>query len=209
MFLSYDGQGIKRIDFQWGAYYWGIPIVDVRKLLEGRFVDPQTGLSLLPESMHAAIINAVKNTYGGADRYRDLLLEHGYHVMGSGERLRWLAGRALSRPFSSLFGLVRTMLIYFSRLVYPSGLMLYGADPALLRCSRTLNYLFQGRISEAAIGPAFFRSRLLSELCIISNKDLADIDISSCQDLQIIEESVVSYLRRKRARLPGSLVKIA
>jgi len=27
--------------------------------------------------------------------------------------------------------------------------------------------------------------------------------------LQIIEESVVSYLRRKRARLPGSLVKIA
>lgn len=209
LFVSNGGTGIKRIDFQWNAYYWGIPIADVGELLKSRTTDPATGLSVLPESMHAMIINAVKNVYGGADRYRDLLSKHGYHVMGRGERRRWLAGRVLSRPFSSLFGLARTMLIYLGRLVYPSGLMLYGADPALLRNSRTLNYLFQGRVREAGIGQAFIRSRLFSELCIISNKDLADIDISSCSDLQDIEQRVVSFLRKNRSRLPRLLAKVA
>ena len=159
--------------------------------------------------MHAVIINAVKNAYSGADSYRDLLTKYGYHVMGSRERLRWLAGRVLSRPFSSLLGLTGTMVIYLGRLVYPSGLMIYGAAPALLQNSRALNYLFQGRIRESPIGPAFIRSRLLSELCIISNKDLADIDISSCTDLQDIEQIVVSFLRRKRSWLPRFLAIIA
>ena len=209
LFLSNHNADIKRIDFQWGAYYWGIPIADIGRLLEGRFIDPTTGLSLLPEPMHAAIIDAVKNAYGGADRYRDLLSKHSYHVMESGERLSWLAGRVLSRPFSSMLGLARTMVIYLGRLVNPSGLIIYGAAPALLHNSRTLNYLFQGRVRESAIGPAFIRSRLLSELCIISNKALADIDISSCLNLQEIEERVVSFLRTKRSRLPKLLAMIA
>jgi hypothetical protein len=209
VFLSNKKAGIKRVDFQWGAYYWGIPIADVGELLKSRFIDPASGLSLLPDSAHATMINAVKNTYGGADRYSDLLSSHGYRVMNRGERLRWLAGRAMSRPFSSLLGLARTMLIYTGRLAYPSGLMLYGADPALLRNSKVLNYLFQGRIRQAAMGPAFIRSRLASELCIISSKTMADIDISACADLQAVEQSVISCLRRKRSRLSWLLAKIA
>jgi hypothetical protein len=129
--------------------------------------------------------------------------------MNRGERLRWLAGRAMSRPFSSLLGLARTMLIYTGRLAYPSGLMLYGADPASLRNSKVLSYLFQGRIRQAAMGPAFIRSRLASELCIISSKTMADIDISACADLQAVEQSVISCLRRKRSRLSWLLAKIA
>jgi hypothetical protein len=208
LFVSNHESGIKRIDFQWDAYYRGIPIADVGELLKNRTTDPVTGLFVLPESMHARIINAVKNAYGGADRYRELLSKHGYRVMVGGERLRWLAGRALSQPFSSIFGLVRTALIYLGRLVYPSGLMVYGADPAMLRNSRTLNYLFQGRIREAAIGPTFIHSRLMSELCVISIKAMADIDVSACKDIQAVEQKVVSFLRRKRSRLPRLLVKI-
>jgi hypothetical protein len=48
----------------------------------------------------------------------------------------------------------------------------------------------------------------MSELCVISIKAMADIDVSACKDIQAVEQKVVSFLRRKRSRLPRLLAKI-
>lgn len=209
VFVSNGELGVKRIDFQWNVFYWGIPIADVKELLKDRFIDPATGLAFLPESAHAKIIYSVKNAYGGAEKYQELLKKYGYPPLGAADRAGWLAKCALSRPLPSLRGFVTTFLIYLSRLIYPSGLMVYGVEAATLRNSRALSYLFQGRIRKAAVGAAFIRSRMMSELCVVSSKAMADMDISSCADLKDIEQNIISFLRKKRSQLPAPVANMA
>jgi hypothetical protein len=209
LFLGFEDGTIKRLDCMWAASYIGIPICNTRRLLDSRLIDPATNLYVLSEQMQAEVVFAVKNARGGAEKYRKLLEQHGLEVLTAGARRNWLLSLAMRRPLLSLFGLFRTIFIYSLRLIFPSGVIVYGTTHAVLHASTPLRYVFQDRVHAAPPAAAFLRSRLLAELCLVNSRGLADIDLSTTADSRSAERAVLDFLCKHRARVPRLLALAA
>lgn len=208
LFIACHG-GIKRIDCMWNCSYLGIPICSTQRLLAARQLDPNTGLYILAEDMQAEIAFAVKNAYGGAEKYRVLLERHGLQVLSPNARRRWLISQTLRHPLATLTGLCRMILTYTTRIAFPSGVRVFGASATELMDSDVLRYLFQGRIRKTGQIHGFIRSRLGSELCVVQSIARADIDLSVTENLQAAERAVQLYLREHQSRMPSLIVAIS
>jgi hypothetical protein len=209
LFLGFEDGTIRRIDCMWAAGYIGIPICNVRRLLNSRIIDPATKLYVLSERMQAEVVFAVKNAHGGAEKYRKLLEQHGLEVLTGRARLRWLLSLAARQPLSSLIFLCRTMFVYSLRMIFPAGVIVRGAAYTTLRSSALLRYLFQDRIRVASPIAAFPRSRLLAELCLVNSRALVDIDLSTAADPQATEQAVLDFLRKRHTQIPRLLALTA
>jgi hypothetical protein len=209
LFIACHGGGIKRIDCMWNCTYLGIPICDMGRLLASRQLDQDTGLYVLAEDMQAKVAFAVKNAYGGAEKYRGLFERHGLQVLTADARRRWLVLKLFKHPLATLTGLSRMMLAYAARIAFPAGIRVYGISAGELTHSSVLRYLFQGRIREAARINAFVRSRLGAELCVVTSNAQADIDLRGFDSLPAAEQAVQTYLCEHRSGVPSLLVTIS
>ena len=206
LFLASSSCDIKRIDCMWNCNYLGIPICSVSKLLNVQVRDAQTSLFVLNENMQAEVAFAVKNARGGAEKYRVLLERNDLEVLSAGARRHWLVKQVVKHPLATLTGVPRLVLAYAIRILFPSGVSVFGVSARQLTQSDVLTYLFQGRIREAALIEGFMRSRFGSELCIVKSVKQADIDLSGMQTLQAIEQEILAYLRESRTGLPSLVI---
>jgi len=209
LFITLHDGGIKRFDCMWNCSYLGIPICSTRQLLTARKTERNTGLYVLAENMQAEVAFAVKNAHGGAEKYRDLLERHGLKVLDNTSRRLWLLSLIVKHPLATLTGITRMTLAYTARLIFPSGITVFGASATELRNSDVLRYLFQGRIQETGGISGFIRSRLGAELCIISSRSQADIDLSYTDGLQSAEQAILGHLHKHQSRLPWLTIKIS
>ena len=209
IFLGDDDGNIKRVDFDWLIHCRGIPLDSVDNSIKARQIDPTTGLFVLPEKQHAAMINLIKNSYGGAEKYRQLLERNGYQVLSKAQRNRLILTTLVRHPIASIMGKVRYLACYLLRAVYPTGLLIYGLSRQQLENNRDVMYLFQNRISSSNGLRTFFDTRIMSRLCITSNTQHADIALDFDTDLKTMTTEVVKYLRSTRAHIPAPLFKLS
>jgi hypothetical protein len=199
LFVGHDANSLKRIDCMWTVHYSGIPLDNIGELLAARATDSNTGLSVLPVRAQARVVWTIKNAYGGAEKYRALLEQHGYAILTPRARSRWLAAIVLRQPLVALMGFMATMMAYLARLVRPTGVVVTGANPELLRRSRAITYLFQNRIrADLGIAATVLRARVLSEICTTRHAWLADVDLSGCDTLSGCENKIIEYLKSNR-----------
>ena len=204
-----DCNGIKRIDFNWIAHYRGLPLGSVEKYLQARRKDSVTGLFVLPDKQHAAFIYLIKNSYGGAEKYRQLLEENNFMVLNKRQR-HWLIFTAIIRhPLASIAGKIRYTASYLFRFIYPTGLLVSGLSRQQLENNHDVMYLFQNRISSKRGLKAFLDTRLLSRLCITPDIRRADIALNGGADNRETTTAIVKYLRSTRTRIPALLFKLA
>lgn len=202
LFIGKTGSDLKRIDCTWALHYKGIPLLNTEELLGEGVVCPLTGVRSLPDSASAKIAFAVKNAYGGAERYRLLLERYGFSILSPSQRAIWLLKKILRHPLTSLSGTAGCILAYIRRFWKPSGLTLGGVTPDELRDSVVLKYLSQSReIAQHSALVGFLRSRLISDICIIPWAPCADLDLSCAKNLNEYEDLIIKHLRKKRSDL--------
>lgn len=202
LFIGRKRADIKRIDCTWNLHYRGVPLLNVDRLLAEGIIDTVTDLKTLPEPVIAEIAFAIKNAYGGAEKYRSLLEKHGFSILSSSQRVKWLAGKVLRHPATSIIGATGVFLSYARRIWRPTGLMVGGVSPAILGQSEVIRYLFQSRaIRRYRTVVGFIRSRLTSDICVVPWARFADLDLSHARDLAECEERIIRYLQGKRAHL--------
>ena len=199
LFLGTCPGDIKRVDCGWHQNYKGIPLGDVGELLKTRVFDQESGIYLLPPPMQAKLLWMVKNAYGGAEKYRELLTENGFNILTRKQRRIWLVKTLLANPLKSLFGFFQFLWVYVRRLSHSSGLLVYGISVDQLWQCPTIQYLFQGRIGKAAnLISGILRSRINSEALTVGNPGAADIDLSICEDNLQREIRIMDFLRIHR-----------
>jgi len=198
IFIGNDTKTIKRIDCVWNLHYRGIFLASVEEFLARRVIDPDTGLYVLPEELQAHVVYLVKNAYSGADKYQTLLERNGFVVLNSKERLWWLSTAILRHPIAFITGFFKYLFSYLTRLFSPTGLLVYGAPVDRLRSSIAVNYLFQDRVrSMDSLMMAFLRASLLSEMCVIPYRWLAQLRFSKDASTIECEREIFQFLRSK------------
>ena len=202
LFIGGTRADIKRIDCTWNLHYRGVPLLNVDRLVAEGIIDTVTDLKTLPEPVMAEIAFAIKNAYGGAEKYRALLEKYGFSILSSSQRVKWLAGKVVKHPAASIFGAMGCFFSYVRRIWKPTGLMVGGVSPAVLEQSEVIKYLFQSRaIRRYRTVIGFIRSRLTSDICVVSWARFADLDLSHARDLAECEEWIIRYLQGKRTYL--------
>lgn len=202
LFLGDNLRGIKRLDVTWKLHYRGVRLLPVDQLLAQSTVDSITGLKVLPERIAMEIAWAIKNAYSGAEKYRASMENHGFSVLSSNQRRKWLLGLAIKQPLDSLYGAIRCVLHYCRRFWKPTGLMIGGTSPSILNQSALLIYLSQSRgIRQYGTFVGYLRSRLMSEICVVGSTLLADLNLSGNANVFTCEKEIVSYLRERRVDL--------
>lgn len=202
LFLGDGLRVIKRLDVTWKLHYRGVPLLDVDRLLAHSAVDSSSGFRILPEKSAMEIACAIKNAYGGAEKYRAPMERHGFSVLRSNQRRKWLLALIMKRPMESLSGAVRCAFHYCRRLWRPTGVMIGGANPSVLNQSALLTYLSQSRgIRQYGMVAGYLRSRLMSEICVVRCARLADLNLPGNADGATCEEEIVNYLSKRRADL--------
>lgn len=199
LFLG-DGLGVvKRVDVMWKLHYRGVPLLEVDRVLAHSAVESSSGLRVLPEKIAMEIACAIKNAYGGAEKYRTSMERHGFSVLRANQRRQWLLALIMKRPVESLYGAVRCAVCYCRRLWRPTGVMIGGVSPSVLNQSALLTYLSQSRsIHQYGMLAGYLRSRLMSEICVVRCARLADVNLPGHADEATCEKEIVNYLRKKR-----------
>lgn len=198
IFIGYGTKTIKRIDCVWRLHYRGILLTSAEELLEQRVIDSCTGLYVLPEKQQAQVVYFVKNAYGGAYKYLELLKRYGLSVLNSRERLLWLGALILRHPIAFVKGFVEYISSYLARLFSPTGLLVHGVPVDRISSSVAVRYLFQGRVRrEDSLMMAFFRARLLSEVCVIPYGWAAQLRFSPEISTVECEREIFQFLRSK------------
>jgi hypothetical protein len=202
LFIGKTRADIKRIDCTWNLHYRGVPLLSVDRLLTEGIIDTVTDLKTLPEPVMAEIAFAIKNAYGGAEKYRAFLEKHGFSILSSSQRVKWLTGKVLRHPAASIIGAMGCFFNYVRRIWKPTGLMVGGVSPAVLEQSEVIRYLFQRRaIRRYRTVIGLIRSRITSDICVIPWVRFADLDLSHARDLAECEERIISYLQGRRTHL--------
>lgn len=202
LFLGDGLRVIKRLDVTWKLHYRGVPLLEVDRLLAHSTVDASSGFRILPEKIAMEIAYAIKNAYGGAEKYRMSMERHGFSVLRSNQRRKWLLALIMKRPLDSLYGAVRCAVHYCRRLWRPTGVMIGGASSSVLNQSALLMYLSQARgIRQYGMFAGYLRSRLMSEICVVRFARLADLNLPGNADGATCEKKIVNYLRNRRVDL--------
>ena len=209
IFLGDDDGNIKRVDFDWFIHYKGIPLDSVEHYINRRQKDPETELFVLAEKEHAAIINHIKNSYGGAEKYRQFLEKNNYRVLNKRQRAQFIFATFIRYPFTSIMGKIRYSACYLLRAIYPTGLSVYGLAKHQLESNQDIMYLFQNRISSSRGSRDFLNTHFLSRLSITPNPQHADIVLKTETDNAEMTATVVKYLRSMRTHIPTLLFKMA
>ncbi|MFC1772731.1 hypothetical protein ACFL3A_05190 [Pseudomonadota bacterium] len=199
VYLECPGMLIKRVDFIWRLHYRGINFLDVKKLISERILSAEAGLYVLPEREQAYVVFYIKNSYGGAPKYRELLEKYGLKVLSPAERRKMLSTFWVKKTWQTLVGVLSYWLSYLSRILSPTGLAVSGVTSDRIRNMKVLGYLFQGKICEEySRVKVVIRSRFLSELCI-TNKHFAELKLKEHVTDNDIKEEVIACLRKRIA----------
>lgn len=202
LFLGDNLRVIKRLDVTWKLHYRGVPLLPVDQLLAQSTVDSSTGLKVLPEKIAMEVAWAIKNAYSGAEKYRTSMEKHGFSVLNSNQRRKWLLGLVMKHPLDSLYGVIKCTFQYLRRLWRPTGLMIGGISPSLLNQSAVLIYLSQSRgIRQYGMFSGYMRSRLMSEICVVGSALFADLNLSENANVSTCEKEIANFLRERRINL--------
>lgn len=197
VYLECPGKLIKRVDCIWRVHYRGINMLDVKKLISKRILSAEAGLYVLPEREQAYVVFYIKNSYGGAPKYRVLLEKHGLRVLGPAARRKMLSEFWAQKTWQTLVGVLSYWLSYLNRILSPTGLAISGITSDRVHGMTVLGYLFQGKICEEnGRLKVLFRSHLLSELCI-THKHYAELKLKEHVTDNDIEEEVIACLRNR------------
>lgn len=197
VFIGRGVHDVKRVDFMWLCHYRGIHLLDLKPLLGRRKLDPVSKLYVLAEDDHARVLFAVKNAYGGAEKYRSELSNYGFPTFGPRNRINWLVKCFLSEPIRASVGAVSVALAYAGRLIRPSGLSVFGTSANTLNRSSVIRYIFQGRVQQCSCLSVPYLAGLGAALCVVTTRRCAQLDLSSCSSLADCEQEVVATLRAR------------
>lgn len=208
IFLS-DNNNIKRVDFNWVAHYRGLPLGSIEDHIKSRYKESAMGVFVLPDKQHADFIYRIKNTYGGAEKYRQLLEKNNYRVLTKNQRNWFILSTFLRHPLASIIGKIRYSACYLLRATYPTGLGVFCLSKQQLENNQDVMYLFLDRISYSKGLKAFLYTHFLSRLCVTSNAKGADLILGLDSDTCTTTTAIIKYLRHSRTHIPALLFKLA